>query len=193
MRPSAAALVLLLLPTGGPATAGVLGDEDLVALFSDLPMAFEVRSAEEGEQGRTVRLRSTEPTGEGAAGDVYLRATVTIASLGDTAAGYEIRRRLAAADPDIGLSYAWDYVAADDGTVVHLHADCTFSEKSFRSVARALARQLAGAGAAPAESFWCRCGGRCRSGAPFPLDVAAGPQGRRLPAVDPCRPTPVKE
>ncbi len=180
-------LALLLALAGGPAAATLVDERNAVDLFAGLPVPFVVEGVEDGEAGRVLSLRSSEPVGRNTAGALYLRATLTISGLGDADPAAEIERRLAAADPDIGLSYAWDYVAAGGGPVFHLHAGCTFSEESFRKVARALAARLAGAGGDSSASFWCRCGGGCRAGAPFAdddLEAVRIPPVRRPPGVE---------
>ena len=190
MRPATTAVAVLVLCAPAPAAAGLAGERDVVELFAGLPTPLVVEAIEDGEEGRLFRLRSAEPTGRGPSGALYLRATVRVSSAADAeAAKAEIERRLAAADPDTGLGYAWDYVAAGDGSIVHLHAGCTFSEESFREVAHALARKLAAAEADPPASFWCRCGGGCRAGSPFAEAAFAEPV--RLPAVR--RPEGVEE
>jgi hypothetical protein len=167
----------------GSTTATALTKKDVVGLFADPSAPFVVESVEDTEQGPIFRLRSAEPMERSAGGALYLRATVTVSSLVDLEAKAEIAQRLAAADPDIGLSYAWDYVVADSDSVVHLHAACTFSEKRFQKVAQALARRLVGADTGPPASFWCRCGGGCRVGAPFAVDDEIESSARRIPPV----------
>ena len=190
MRVATTPLAALLLLGAGPAAAGLAGAPEVTELFAGLPTPFVVEAEETGEAGRRFRLRSAEPIERRASGNLYLRATVAISSAADAAAATaEVQRRLAAADPDTGLSYAWDYVAAGDGSVAHLHAACTFSEESFHQVARALARALDPAGAEPPAAFWCRCGGGCRAGSPFSDTTAAEPV--RLPPVR--RPPGVEE
>ena len=181
MRLPTTLLAVVLAAGAGPAAAAPPQERDVLDLFAELAVPFVVEAAEDGEQGRLFRLRSAEPAGQSAAGALYLRATLTISPAPEAAAGAaEIARRLAAADPDLGLSYAWDYVSAGAGSIFHLHAECTFSEESFGKVARALARRLVGAAAPPGASFWCRCGAGCRPGAPF---EPASDSAARLPAV----------
>lgn len=176
MRPATILLGVLLACGGGASAATLAGERDVLALFAELPVAFVIEAAEAGEEGHRFRLRSAEPAGRSASGALYLRATVTLSEAADAAA--EVDRRLAAADPDVGLGYAWDFVVGAAGEVVHLHAGCTFSEESFQTVARALAAKLSGAG--PPASFSCRCGGGCRAGPPF---AAARREPLRLPPV----------
>ena len=187
MRPTPIALVALLA-CGTAAAAGLLGEErEVLDLFAGLSPVFVIDAAETDEAGRLYRVRSAEPTGRTSAGAVYLRATLTVSSHDEAeAASAAVERRLAEADPDTGLSYAWDYVAAAGDSLVHLHAPCTFSEESFRTVAEALAQKLSSTGMQAA--FWCRCGSGCRAPAPF----SPGPaQPIRLPPVR--RPAGVEE
>jgi hypothetical protein len=181
-------LAVLLVCGGGSATATLVGEQDVLDLFADLQLPFLIESVEDGVQGRVFRLRSAAPAAQSAASAIYLRATLTISTRGDGEAAAELERRLALADPDTGLSYAWDYVVAAADSIVHLHADCTFSAESFQKVALALARKLTSSEAAAPVSFWCRCGGGCRAGAPFP---AGGAAERRVPPVR--RPDGVEE
>jgi hypothetical protein len=152
----------------------------VLGLFADLPGRFVIDSTQDGEQGLVFRLRSAEVIGSRPRGPLYLRASVKISELADTtAATAEVLRRLAAADPDVGLSYAWDFVIVGVGSVVHLHAACTFSEESFLILAHALTESSLSADPPPA-AFWCRCGGGCRAGAPFNL---RSDRTARLPPV----------
>ncbi len=173
-------LLIAFMTPSETAQSANLGQQDVIDLFTGLPWSFAIEEFKTGRQGQLFRLRSTEPVGRSASGALYLRATVTISQPGPAAAEDELARLLESSDPDTGLSYAWDYVAIHSGSMVRFHADCTLSEESFQKVALAVARLLAGPVAQPPASFWCRCGGGCRAGAPFSL-----PQGdsHRLPSV----------
>ncbi len=173
--------MLALLLGGGSPVAAIDDPEAVLRLFAGLPQSFVVDGTEMTTGGRVYRLRSTEPIEHSAAGAVYLRASLTLSRPeGAAAPSEEIGRLLAGADPDVGLSYAWDFVTANAGSVVHLHAGCTFPEESFLVLVGALARESAREAGRDAASFWCRCGGGCRPG--LPASVEAQP-GRRLPLV----------
>lgn len=66
------------------------------------------------------------------------------------------------ADPDMGLSYAWDQVLIRDKQIYHLHADCTLAEQYFTSMGKALERIIKPSGEHLPQSFFCRCGGGCK-------------------------------
>jgi hypothetical protein len=167
-------LVLTLLAGSSPSRA--LVDEDAVLeLFAGLPERFVLEESSETSplaavgEPITFRVRSLGPVAGGEAGSVYARATVSVrAMVNAEAAKAEVKRRLAEADPDIGLTYAWDLVTSRDRSVVHLHADCTLSESIFRQVAARLQADTE----AEEESFSCRCGGGCRSAAVAPAHSA---------------------
>jgi hypothetical protein len=181
MRVPVALLIVLLIPSGGSSAATFEDEKQVLDLFTVLPQQFVVESIEDKERSRIFRLRSAEPIGRSAAGPIHLRAALEVSRLsGAEAAAAEVERRLAAADPDTGLSYAWDLVASHAGSVLHLHAACTFSQEAFLQLALALGRQIAAAADEPPASFWCRCGGACRSDAP--LGFAPAPS-RKLPPV----------
>lgn len=178
---ASAVLPVALLFFGAGSLGAILPEEaDVLDLFAGLPEKFVVDGTEEVGGSRVFRLRSAEPSGSGSAGPVYLRSSLTIS--GPIAAGgaqAELERRLSAANPDVGLSYAWDLVTIGDSQIIHLHAECTFSERSFVELARAVL-QAAAHGSSPSSSFWCRCGSGCRSGAPVSEGARSSPE---LPRV----------
>ena len=68
---------------------------------------------------------------------------------------------VAAGDPDTGHSYAWDRMVLTGESLLRVHGGCVFAAANFARVEAALARALTEAGAAPAASARCRCGGGC--------------------------------
>jgi hypothetical protein len=67
------------------------------------------------------------------------------------------------ADPEMGLSYGWDYVAVDASTVWHLRAPCMLSKANYRKLVGNLGRvALEGRKPGPGGEFECPCGGPCR-------------------------------
>lgn len=184
MAASAFLLVALLFFGAGSFGAILPEKTDVLDLFAGLPEEFVVEDTEEVGRSRVFRLRSAEPAGSGSAGPVYLRSSLTISGpIGAAGAQAELERRLSAADPDVGLSYAWDLVTTGDDQIIHLHAECTFSERSFMELARAVLRTAAAHGSSSPSSFWCRCGSGCRSGAPVSggADISPGlPRVRRV-------------
>lgn len=183
MRTSYFLLAVLLFAGRGASAAVLPGETEVLALFAGLAERFVVEGIEEVGPSRVYRLRSADPSERGTAGPLYSRASLTISTARDGGnAEAEIERRLAEADPDVGLSYAWDLVTAADDQLVHLHADCTFSEKSFLELARAVLRTATAQSVVYPKSFWCRCGGGCRSGAPVspePRELRALPRVKR--------------
>lgn len=159
----------MLAPTVARSSAE--GEDAVLEWFAELDEPYVVERVEEIEGERTIRLRSADAVERGAGGVLFRRAVVTITRHPDVdAATGEVARRLAAADPDTGLSYAWDFVTVDENRVLHLGADCTFTEATFKTVAAAMARAAGAQETAERSSFWCRCGAGCRRGAPFEAD-----------------------
>ncbi len=142
----------------GAAETIVGTDLDAAELVAGLPWAFEVpvKSATEEAAVRTTRNRfkSTAPTTKTAAGDVYLRAELTAlehADAGSNEAAFE--ELLAGADPDTGLSYG--------ALIYRPHAECTFSEESFRLIAERFQGAVERRTGADLRIGACGCGG-CR-------------------------------
>lgn len=76
-----------------------------------------------------------------------------------------LRQLYEAADPKIGLSYGWDYVAVDGSSVWHLRAPCMLSETNYRKLVDNLVRvAMEGRKPEPVDEFECPCGGRCSTG-----------------------------
>ncbi len=97
------------------AVAETIAGTDLEAgeLVADLPWTFEVTvepvTEEAAVRATRYRFKSPAPIRKTATGAVYLRAELTTfehteAGSGETA----FEELLASADPDVGLSYAWD-------------------------------------------------------------------------------------
>lgn len=170
--------ILWLVSVVGTAEGRTFDQAQLERLLQPTGESFVVEHSEAAAGRQVFVLRSARPVERTASGPIFLRARLVL-SMAATPLGAsgEVERRLAAADPDVGLSYSWDFVTAAGRQVAHLQADCTFSEESFTSVARELAEELP----ASQSSFWCRCGDGCLSGVPFD---AAPPRlaGRRAEA-----------
>lgn len=156
--------ILWLVSVVGGAEGRTFDRAQLERLLQATGESFVVEQSEAAAGRQVFVLRSAGPVERTASGPIFLRARL-ILSMAATPLGAadEVERRLAAADPDVGLSYSWDFVMAAGRQVAHLQADCTFSEASFTSLARELAEALPAA----RSSFWCRCGAGCRSGVPF--------------------------
>lgn len=69
---------------------------------------------------------------------------------------------LAGADPNTGLSYAWDWVALGGAQVIHVWAPCRFSRKNAHHIFASAKRALF-PGPRPDDAFHCDCGGGCTS------------------------------
>ncbi len=168
------------------AAAETIAGTDLEAaeLVAELPWAFEVvvEPATEEAAVRTTRyrFRSTASIRKTAAGDVYLRAELTAlehADAGSAEAAFE--ELLAGADPDTGLSYAWDQLLRSGALIYRLHAGCTFSEETFRRLAERLEEAVRCTGA-DLRVVACRCGGGCQevsAAPPTPTQSEDGKHG----------------
>ncbi len=69
---------------------------------------------------------------------------------------------LAGADPNIGLSYAWDKLLLSGTLIYRLHAGCIFSEANFRRRAERLEGAVRRRTGSDLRVVACRCGGGCR-------------------------------
>lgn len=93
-----------------------------------------------------------------------LRADLTVTrytgARAAAAAWSEIRET---ADPDTGLSYAWDYLELQAEIIYQLHAGCVISEDGFDLMVDNLQKQLTTAQGEVRQALRCRCGGGCRA------------------------------
>ncbi len=112
---STAALAVALGLALGVAAETIAGtDLEAPELVADLPWAFEVviePDTDDEVDVRTTRYRfqSKTPNTRTAPGDVYLRAELTVLEHGSSSsAEAAFEEMIAGADPDTGLSYAWD-------------------------------------------------------------------------------------
>lgn len=156
-------LVALVATQAGVQSAHWTDDEVAVAaLFADMVEAFRVETVEEiSRGGRVYRFRSSQPIDQTSDGRLYARASLRVESRsGAEQAAAEIRRRLADADPDTGISYAWDFLTSAENRVLHLHAECTLPPDSFHQLMNRLTARTEAA-ANPGPSISCRCGGGC--------------------------------
>ncbi len=135
--------------------------------MADLPWTFEVTVVPATEASAVAttryRFRSTTPNTRTAPGDVYLRAELTAIKHADAeAAEAAFEELLAGADPDTGLTYAWDHLLLSGPLIYRLHAECTFSEESFRRMAERSETAVRRRKGADLRVVACRCGGGCR-------------------------------
>lgn len=132
------------------------------SIVHDLGWRFVV-TTEEADASRTVRHEyvSVEPVDDTPTERTFLRASLTATSFPTAEHALATFTELAAsADPDIGLSYAWDYVVLDGPRIFHLHAGCLFSDDAFAVMTVNLDRWSA---AGPDRALLCRCGAGCET------------------------------
>ncbi len=172
---SVALAIAFGLAAGAAAETIVGTDLEAAELVADLPWAFEVtvEPATDETAVRTTRyrFRSTAPVEKTAAGSIYLRANLTALEHADaSSAEAAFEELLAGADPNIGLSYAWDKLLLSGVLIYRLHAGCIFSEGNFRRMAERLEGAVRRRKGADLREADCRCGGDCRevSAAPPP-------------------------
>ncbi|MEN8164054.1 MAG: hypothetical protein ABFS37_07990 [Acidobacteriota bacterium] len=130
-------------------------------IIQDLLWDFSV-STEQSDAGKTTRTLfvSSEPIEESSAGGIFLRASLTTRTFDQPALASEAFAEQADdADPDTGLTYAWDLVLLDETRIHHLHADCLFSEEAFDAMSANLLEVVI---PTSGSVIRCRCGGGCR-------------------------------
>ncbi len=133
-----------------------------LSLVNDLPWKFYLDSKKKGEVSNII-YTSYEKVGKQPA-ILQLRLEV-IAFASKKKAGEEFQNRYSRADPDMGLSYAWDFIAVQNVYLYHLHGDCILAESNFISATDALTEILAATDFFQNNNdspFFCRCGGPCR-------------------------------
>ncbi len=130
-------------------------------IVQGLPWNFSV-STEQSDAGKTTRTLfvSNEPIENSGAGAVYLRASVETRTFDRPEQAAEAFAKQALdAQPDTGLTYAWDLLVLDGNQLHNSHAPCLFSEESFDMMSANLLKMIS----APSDSVLrCRCGGGCR-------------------------------
>lgn len=105
------------------------------------------------------RLKSKKPL---SGGSTYLRPRVYIMEYEDAASAKAVfEGLLSIADPNIGLSYAWDYVVRVGNRLYRLNVPCILSELNWRLMVARIEHFLK-KNAADSDSFECRCGFNCR-------------------------------
>lgn len=162
---STAALAFVL--AAGAAAETIAGtDLEAAGLVADLPWAFEVtvEPATEDAEVRTTRccFKSTAPIRRTEAGAEYLRVDLRVLeheNAGSAEAAFE--ELLADADPNIGLSYAWDRVLLSGALIYRLHAGCLFSEGNFQRIAEWLEEAVRRRTGSDLRVVACWCGSGC--------------------------------
>ena len=127
-------------------------------LVGDLPWRFDVAA----DKGETVRITYVSPDGTNQKG-VRLKMWLEVSKYeSPETAARKFSLISKKAHPDMGLSYAWDFVVAKGERIYHLHADCTLAEQHFNSMSQALKGIIHPAGKPAPSGLFCRCGGGCR-------------------------------
>ncbi len=138
---------------------GALAD----TIVTDLPWAFTLTREDSAVGGSgAVTFRYESVSTDMGSGGIRLRAILSARRFADP----ETARRTfveiqASAHPDMGLSYAWDFVILRQPYLYRLHAGCVFSSKAFEKMAVRLKAAIGSADGAPTPVLFCRCGGGC--------------------------------
>ncbi len=133
-----------------------------LSLVKDLPWKFDLDSKKKDELSAiiyTSHEKIKKPSAK-----LQLRLEI-IAFASKKRAEKALREKYSSADPDMGLSYAWDFIAVQNMYLYHLHADCMLAESHFISATDALNEILTAADLFQKNNnsaFFCRCGGPCR-------------------------------
>lgn len=102
------------------------------------------------------RFKSDKPVAEG----TYLRFAVSVTDYErHESAESEFIALFEEADPDTGLSYAWDTVLLLDRSVAHLSAPCLFSRENFEILEKNFESAF---GNPTSRSVRCTCGRGCK-------------------------------
>ena len=148
-----------------------IGASDYSALVQGLPWEFkQISSSIAAEQGgASAQTRydfvSAEPVRRDAQGALYLRADLTVSQFVEEGIAESRWRALQEkAHPDMGLSYAWDYLIFRGQAIYHLHAACSFSDRSFDTMVANLSAMFSRQEEAAEQTIRCNCGGGCRGG-----------------------------
>jgi hypothetical protein len=141
-------------------------------IVTGLPWTFDVKTYPyEWSRGPKTAKRetawvwtSTKPLSVDERGKYFLRFQLVRHDFsGAPDAKVGLQQLFEAADPEVGLSYGWDYVAVDGATVWHLRAPCLLSRANFRKLVDNLVRvAMEGRKPGPYGEFQCPCGGSCR-------------------------------
>jgi len=124
------------------------------AMTADL--AWKFSHTERTEETKTVHsFKTKKPVSD----RTYLRFYVTLTDFETRdAATAAFQALVKKADPNTGLSYAWDTVLLGDKQLVHLAAPCLFSRKNYRILEKNLNAVLKNE---TSRSIRCDCGLGC--------------------------------
>jgi len=127
-------------------------------LISELPWSFSIEQKEGAN--RRIFFESQGGTGKGG---VHLKMILDISTYRSKKATIDsFVQVLNKADPDMGLTYGWDFIIIQETRLYHLHADCSLSESNFMVMVRVLERILGLSSNHKPPALLCRCGGGCK-------------------------------
>jgi hypothetical protein len=156
-----------------PLLALLAAAPDLTAITAGQPWKYDVKveqSSAAGVRSTGHAFRSREPLPSKERLKTFLSFHVRIDEHASPDAAARAFAKLAAsADPNTGLSYAWDVVLLDGARVVHLAVPCLYSGANVDAMAKNLERVVL-EGRAPAGKLRCACGLGC--------DVVAGAKAK---------------
>ncbi len=143
---------------------------DYSVILEGLPLKFRHTSSplkdkpENAETSTRYDFVSIKPLKKTARGAVYLKADLTVTSYRSSEAATQALRNIREkAHPDMGLSYAWDYLLLQDKRLYHLHSGCVISEENFDIMVDNLRKHIFQEGDVAHAAIRCRCGGGCRN------------------------------
>ena len=142
---------------------------DYSVIVNGLPWAFDQLPQEKNdrEDSKLISSRyhfvSKEPLGKTTGGNTSIKVELSVTDYGTPELAEEnfllIRE---AADPDMGLSYAWDYLLRQERAIYHLHTGCIVSEANFDIMLSNLTAAVSREGEGEPQVLRCRCGGGCQ-------------------------------
>ncbi|HBH36568.1 MAG TPA: hypothetical protein DDW45_09635 [Gammaproteobacteria bacterium] len=140
---------------------------DYSVIFDGLPWEFRHTSTplkeEQAETSTRYDFVSIKPLKKTARGAIYLKADLTVIAYRSSETATEALRNIQGkAHPDMGLSYAWDYLLLQDKRLYHLHSGCVMSEENFDIMVKNLRKGISREGDIQQAALRCRCGGGCR-------------------------------
>ena len=113
---------------------------------------------------KTYLFTSREPIRRSNKSNTYQRFTLTVMTYNHSSSAKTAFTTLfTSSDPNIGLSYAWDYIVNVGTNVFWLNATCLLSNQNWQKLkTRLQQRILPENNEQQHEAFECYCGQRCR-------------------------------
>ena len=109
------------------------------------------------------RFISSNPLQQGNSRGTYLRISFYSGRFADSIeARAQFQHIMKTADPNIGLSYQWDFVSQSGPFIYHIHAECLLAEEHFLSLTQALSAMITPDESSRLDQMHCRCGGGCQ-------------------------------